>query len=85
MKNTDTGRRLTPLLERRTQVFRIDDQPEVEVVTHRRYMPPQHAAQLLREAGFETVRWIQNYEPSSAAPVDADTRPEGPFLIVAES
>ncbi len=74
---------LTPLLERRTQMFRVDDAPEAEMITHRRYMPPQQAGQLLLEAGFQDVRWIQGYDPSTAAPIASDARPGGPFMVVA--
>ncbi|MCP4003345.1 MAG: class I SAM-dependent methyltransferase [bacterium] len=75
---------LTPLLERRTQLFSIDGEPEAEMVTHRRYIPPQQASQLLREAGYENVRWVQNYDLATAASVESNSRPEGPFLIIAE-
>ena len=36
----DRRETLTPLLERRTQIFRMNGGPEVEMVTHRRYLPP---------------------------------------------
>ncbi len=80
----DRREMLTPLLERRTQVFSIDGQPEQEMVSHRRYIPPMQVAQLLLEAGFENVRWIREYDPSTAAPIDGKSRPEGPFLILAD-
>ncbi len=75
---------LTPLLERRTQAFRLDGGPESELETYRRYVPPQQAASLLQEAGFEGVRWVQNYDLSSARPVEAGDRPTGPFIILGE-
>jgi SAM-dependent methyltransferase len=75
---------LTPLLERRTQVFRIDSGPEATVVTHRRYAPPGMIANLLEEAGFEGILWAQNYDLSTARAIEPDDRPGGPFLIIAE-
>ncbi len=75
---------LTPLLERRTQVFRVDQGPESELETYRRYVPPQQAASLLCEAGFESVRWLQNYDLSSGRPVEAGDRPTGPFIMLGE-
>lgn len=80
----DKREMLTPLLERRTQVFRIGSDPESEIVSYRRYVPPQQAVSLLQEAGFENIRWIQDYDLSSARPVEDDDRPQGPFLILAE-
>lgn len=75
---------LTPLLERRTLAFRIDDDRESELVTYRRYIPPQQAGGLLREAGFENIRWVQDYDLSSARPVEDSDRPTGPFMLIAE-
>ena len=75
---------LTPLLEKRTQLFTIDDGPPGEYVSHRRYIPPQQARGLLEEAGFEKVHWIQNYDPTTAAEITDDARPTGPFLVVGE-
>lgn len=80
----DKREMLTPLLERRTQVFRIDGEPECEIVSYRRYVPPQHAVSLLQEAGFERVRWIQGYDLSTCRPVEEDDRPSGPFMILGE-
>ena len=75
---------LTPLLERRTQIFKVGDGPESELETYRRYVPPQQAAFLLLESGFESVRWIQNYDLSSARPVEPGDRPTSPFIILGE-
>ncbi len=75
---------LTPLLERRIQAFSVDQGEESELETYRRYVPPQQAASLLCEAGFESVRWVQNYDLSSARPVEPGDRPTGPFIIVGE-
>lgn len=80
----DRREMLTPLLERRTQVFHIAGSPENEHVSHRRYIPPQHAAALLEEAGFEGVRWIERYDASTSREVGEDSRPTGPFLVVGE-
>ena len=80
----DRREMLTPLLERRTQGFRIDGGPETEVVTHRRYVPPAYLASLLEESGFENVRCIQAYDVSTAAPVSASAVPSGPFMIIGE-
>lgn len=80
----DKREMLTPLLERRTQRFQVDGSPPADMVTHRRYMPPQQAASLLVEAGFENVRWLCDYDLSAAAPIDSDSRPQGPFVILAE-
>jgi SAM-dependent methyltransferase len=80
----DRREMLTPLLERRTQVFSIGGRPECEFVTHRRYIAPHHAAALLSESGFENVRWVQDYDLSSARPVDPADRPSGPFMLLAE-
>lgn len=84
LRLVDRREMLTPLLERRTLGFQIDEQPRCELVTHRRYVPPTQAAQLLSEAGFEDVRWIQGYDSSTAGPVESTARPEGPFLILGE-
>jgi SAM-dependent methyltransferase len=76
---------LNPLLERRTQRFRIDSGPEHESVSHRRYIPPFQAVQLLEEAGFEDPRWVQGYDPATASAIDLKARPSGPFLILADA
>jgi SAM-dependent methyltransferase len=81
----DRRQMLTPLLERRTQVFQLDAGPAAEVITHRRYIPPQMVAQLLEEAGFDEIRWAQGYDLSSAMPIEEDARPSGPFLMLAET
>jgi SAM-dependent methyltransferase len=75
---------LTPLLERRTQVFRIDGGPEATFVTHRRYAPPSMLATLLEEAGFEGILWARGYDLSTARAIEPDDRPGGPFLLIAE-
>jgi SAM-dependent methyltransferase len=76
---------LTPLLERRTQIFSVDDGPEEELVTHRRYLPPMQMQSLLEESGFEGACWIQGYDASTLQPVDPEIRPTGPFIVMAES
>ncbi len=81
----DQRRMLTPLLERRTQEFRVQGGSSGEHTTHRRYITPQQASHLLCEAGFESVSWLREYDLSTAAPVDADARPSGPFMMVAET
>ncbi|MEE9279611.1 MAG: class I SAM-dependent methyltransferase [Myxococcota bacterium] len=80
----DKREMLTPLLERRTQVFSIGAGPECEFVSYRRYVPPQQAASLLGEAGFESVRWVEGYDLSSARPVEDSDRPKGPFMLLGE-
>jgi SAM-dependent methyltransferase len=80
----DRREMLTPLLERRTQGFRIDGGPETEVVTHRRYVPPGYVAGLLEESGFENVHWIQGYDVSTASAVPPSASPSGPFMIIGE-
>ena len=80
----DRREMLTPLLERRTQAFRIADGEETEIVTHRRYITPQLGAALLSEAGVENVRWVQDYDLSTARPVEAADRPTGPFMLIGD-
>ncbi len=80
----DRREMLNPLLERRTQVFQIDGGPEHEMVTHRRYLPPMYAVHLLAESGFENIRWIQNYDSTTLAPIRPEDRPTGPFLVIAD-
>lgn len=80
----DRREMLTPLLERRTQVFQIDGPPETEVVTHRRYVPPPQLATLLEEAGFEEIRWVESYDVTTIRPAEADGAPVVPFLMFAE-
>lgn len=75
---------LTPLLERRIQAFRIDGGAEHRAQSHRRYLPPQGAASLLEESGFEHLRWIQGYDVSTIGPIEPDARPSGPFMVIAE-
>jgi SAM-dependent methyltransferase len=80
----DKREMLTPLLEKRTQVFSIDGGPPAEHVSHRRYVPAQQAEQLLAEAGFENVRTIYEYDLGSARPMGEGERPTGPYQLVAE-
>jgi SAM-dependent methyltransferase len=80
----DRREMLNPLLEERTQMFRIDGGPEEEKVTHRRYVSPSQLAELLSEAGFENIRWIQDYDLGTARPIQPDERPSGPFRVLAE-
>ncbi len=79
----DQREMLTPLLERRVQQFRIEPGPEGELVTHRRYLAPQYAASLLEEAGFEGVRWVRDYDLSTAAALGKTATPDGPYLLLA--
>lgn len=79
----DRREMLTPLLERRTQVFSIDGGPENEYMTHRRYVPPGLATGLLEEAGFDQVRWIRDYDMSTLEPLGPDSQPRGPFMLIA--
>ncbi|MFQ5512889.1 MAG: methyltransferase [Myxococcota bacterium] len=80
----DRREMLTPLLERRTQVFWMDDKPCEEVVTHRRYVPPGQMRELLAEAGFERARGLVDYDPSTLAPLGGEGGPRGPYLALAE-
>lgn len=81
----DLREMLTPLLERRIQIFRMNDDPEAQVVTHRRFITPWHAAELLEEAGFEGMRCIENYDLATARPCTEEQGVNGPFLILAEA
>ncbi len=81
----DRREMLTPLLERRTQVFRIDGRPETEYVTHRRYVTPGQLAALLEEAGFDNVCWMAGYDATTLRPAEADHAPAGPFMMLAET
>ena len=81
----DRREMLTPLLERRIQVFKIDEGREAEMVTHRRYVPPTQLASLLVEAGFENVRWTENYDSSTIRPLSDTERPQGPFTLIADA
>lgn len=81
----DRREMLTPLLERRTQVFRMDDAEPAEATTHRRYVPPYQLSQLLAEAGFEGVLWARDYDLQTAEAIEPDSRPAGPFLVIAET
>jgi len=79
----DKREMLTPLLERRTQIFQVDNGDQAEVVCHRRYVPPSQAARLIEEAGFENPRWFQGYDLSQISTVSDDDSPSQPFMIVA--
>ena len=80
----DQREMLTPLLERRIQAFRIDGSPELCAESHRRYLPPQSAESLLAESGFERIRWVRAYDVSTIGPIQEDSRPGGPFMVIAE-
>ena len=80
----DKRQMLTPLLERRTQCFQLDQGPETELVTHRRFVTPSLAAQLLEEAGFEGVLCVKDYDLASASPPSEVERVSGPFMLIAE-
>lgn len=80
----DKREMLTPLLERRTQIFTVDGGAPVEQVSHRRFLPAQQAEQLLLEAGFESVRFLQDYDLASARAIGEGERPLGPYQLIAE-
>ncbi len=80
----DRREMLTPLLERRTQVFRVNHGRETERVTHRRFVPPCLAAQLLEEAGYEDILCIRDYDIATACPPKDEEGVIGPFLLLAE-
>ena len=84
LKVRDKREMLTPLLERRTQVFSIDGGPPAEHVAHRRYLPPQQAEQLLAEAGFESIRYLRDYDLGTACAMGDGERPLGPYQLIAE-
>ena len=84
LKVRDRRQMLTPLLERRTQIFEVAGGPSGEYSSHRRYISPPQARALLLEAGFENVRWVRDYDLATAEPIEADSRPAGPFLVIAE-
>jgi hypothetical protein len=75
----DKREMLTPLLERRTQSFTVDGSEPVEHVSHRRFLPAQQAEQLLVEAGFESVRYLQDYDLVERARDRRGDRPLGPY------
>jgi hypothetical protein len=75
---------LNPLLERRTQIFRIDGGPEHEMVTYRRYVAPSQVAELLTESGFDQIRWTEEYDLESARAIGAEDRPSGPFRVIGQ-
>jgi len=81
----DRREMLTPLLERRTQVFRVDQGPEAERVSHRRFVTPGLAAQLLEEAGYEGILCITGYDISSARPATEEAGMSSPFVLLAET
>lgn len=80
----DKREMLTPLLERRTQLFSVDGSEPVEQVSHRRFLPAEQAEQLLVEAGFEGVRFLQDYDLSGARGIGEGERPLGPYQLIAE-
>ena len=80
----DKREMLTPLLERRTQIFTVDGGASVEHVSHRRFLPAQQAELLLVEAGFESVRYLQDYDLSGARAIGEGERPLGPYQLIAE-
>jgi len=81
----DRREMLTPLLERRTQVFRIDGGPETEWVSHRRHVTAGQLAALLEEAGFDDPRWMAGYDAQTLQPAAADDAPATPFTMLADS
>jgi SAM-dependent methyltransferase len=80
----DRREMLTPLLERRTQIFQIDGEREAEYVSHRRYVPPSQAMRLLEESGFEQPRWLHGYDPSTATD-RPEHSPLAPFVVLASA
>lgn len=81
----DRREMLTPLLERRTQIFRLDGGPETEWVSHRRHVTAGQLAALLEEAGFEDARWMAGYDAATLQPASADDAPPTPFLMLADT
>ena len=81
----DRREMLTPLLERRTQIYRVEGGPQGEAVTHRRYVTPPQAAVLMAEAGLERIRYVRDYDLSTAVPVEEAELPDGPFLIIGQA
>ena len=81
----DKREMMTPLLERRTQCFQIDEDEPGEVVVHRRYVPPSQAGRLLEEAGFENPRWVSGYDLSTVAAIRDEDIPSRPFLVLANA
>ena len=81
----DRREMLTPLLERRIQLFRMDQGPETQRVTHRRFVTPRLAAELLEEAGFEGVLCVKDYDFTSASPPSEEEHVSGPFMLLAEA
>jgi SAM-dependent methyltransferase len=81
----DRREMLTPLLERRTQIFRLDGGPETEWVSHRRHVTAGQLAALLEEAGFEELRWMSGYDTTTLQPASADDAPATPFLMLADA
>jgi SAM-dependent methyltransferase len=80
----DRREMLTPLLERRTQVYQIDGEREAEYVSHRRYVPPSQAMRLLEESGFERARWLHDYDLGTATD-QPEHVPLAPFVVLAEA
>jgi SAM-dependent methyltransferase len=75
---------LNPLLEQRTQIFRIDGGPECQVVTYRRYIAPAQVEELLAESGFDNICWTEEYDLETARRVAPEERPGGPFRVIAQ-
>ena len=44
----------------------------------------EHQEQLLVEAGFESVRWLQDYDLGNARAIGDGERPLGPYQLIAE-
>ncbi len=82
LKVSDRREMLTPLLERRIRSFSVDDAPPLEHTSHRRFITPSLAANLLAEAGFDELCWVQGYDLSTLEPIPADSRATGPFLVI---
>ena len=70
---------------RRTQLLALSASiAEQCAESHRRYLPPQSAQSLLAESGFERIRWVRAYDVSTLGPIQEDSRPGGPFMVIAE-
>ena len=81
----DRREMLTPLLERRTQIFRLDGGRVTEWVSHRRHVTAGQLTALLEEAGFEELRWMSGYDTTTLQPASPDDAPATPFLFLADS
>ncbi len=56
-------RRLADNIEERTQIYKENGE-EIEIVTNRRYYPPEEIGRILRTAGFRDVHFVQGYTAS---------------------